>query len=164
MLITVLATILALIPLTSHGGDGLKDRKVTAIRTPVPGAQVLDSSSGLRTLTTAHEAHSLTTAQAALGYPINLQGVVTYFDPYIDPRHIALFIHDSTGSIFVFAPKGSTENMPPETMVTVTGVSGVGDFAPIVADPHVSVIGRGRIPLHAPSVSLGRLMTPSSSF
>jgi hypothetical protein len=68
------------------------------------GAQVLDSSSGLRTLTTAHEAHSLTTAQATLGYPIHLQGVVTYFDPYIDPRHIALFIHDSTGSIFVFAP------------------------------------------------------------
>jgi len=125
------------------------------------GAQISDAPSALRTLTTAHEAHSLTTAQATLGYPIRLQGVVTYFDPYIDPRHIALFVHDSTGSIFVFAPKGSTDSMPPGTMVVVTGVSGVGDFAPIVADPHVSVIGRRHIPLHAPATSLGHMMTPA---
>jgi hypothetical protein len=126
------------------------------------GAQTtLHSSFGLRTLTTAHEAHSLTTTQAAREYPIHLRGVVTYFDPYIDPRHIALFVHDSTGSIFIFAPKGSTESAPSGTMVDVRGVSGVGDFAPIVADPHVSVLGRFHIPLNAPSVSLGRLMTPS---
>lgn len=125
------------------------------------GSRIPVSSSALRTLTTAHEAHSLNPAQAALGYPIRLRGVVTYFDPYIDPRHVALFVHDSTGSIFVFAPKNSTGNMPPGTMVSVTGVSGVGDFAPIVAEPHVSVIGRSHIPLHAPPASLGRVMTPS---
>jgi hypothetical protein len=41
----------------------------------------------LPTLTTAHDAHGLTSEQAARSYPVHLRTVVTYYDPYIDPRH-----------------------------------------------------------------------------
>jgi len=39
--------------------------------------------------------------EAPRGYPVRLRAVVTYYDPYVDPRHVALFIADSTGSVFV---------------------------------------------------------------
>ena len=38
------------------------------------------SQGPLRTITTAHQAHGLTSAEAKRGYPIHLRGVVTYFD------------------------------------------------------------------------------------
>lgn len=44
-------------------------------------------SLALPTLTQALDAHSLTSEQAARSYPVHLRGVVTYYDPYIDPRH-----------------------------------------------------------------------------
>lgn len=37
---------------------------------------------GLPTLTTAHEVHSLSSAEAARAYPVRLRGVVTYYDTY----------------------------------------------------------------------------------
>jgi hypothetical protein len=43
----------------------------------------------LPTLMTAHDAHSLTSEQAARSYPVHLRTVVTYYDPYADPRHPA---------------------------------------------------------------------------
>ena len=58
-------------------------------------------------LTTAREAHSLSAAEAGHGYPVHLRAVVTYYDPYIDPRHGALFVHDATAGIFVSIPKAA---------------------------------------------------------
>ena len=41
-------------------------------------------------LTTARRAHDMTSEEGARGYPVLLRAVVTYYDPYIDPRHGAL--------------------------------------------------------------------------
>jgi hypothetical protein len=55
----------------------------------------------LPTLTKAHDAHSLTSEQAARSYPVHLRGVVTYYDPYIDPPYPTLWVSDSSGGIYV---------------------------------------------------------------
>ncbi len=113
---------------------------------------------GLRTLTTARQAHDIPAAEAARRYPVHLRGVVTYWDPYFDPRQMIVFVHDATGTIFLGlheTPKG----MAVGAQVDVTGVTGMGDFAPLLAQPHVTVIGRGSLPETAPEVSLTHLMT-----
>ncbi len=42
---------------------------------------------GLRTATTAREAHGLTIEETRRGYPVHLRAVVLYYDPFIDARH-----------------------------------------------------------------------------
>jgi hypothetical protein len=95
----------------------------------------------LRTLTTAREAHSLTREDAAHAYPVHLRAVVTYYDPYIDSRHAALFVQDASGAIFIAANSVRTPGRPGD-LVEVTGVSAFGDLAPIVDRSLVHVIGR----------------------
>ncbi len=115
-------------------------------------------SYALRSITTAREAHDLTTTEAALGNPIRLRGVVTYSDEHVDPRRSFLFLHDASGSIFVDLPKG-TKSISPGTLVEVTGRSGLGDYAPIIANPGVKVLGRVPLPSEAPAVSYTRLLS-----
>jgi hypothetical protein len=55
----------------------------------------------LPTLTTAHQAHSLTIEHSAQGYPVQLLAVVTYYDPYIDPKHPTVWVTDSSGGIYI---------------------------------------------------------------
>jgi hypothetical protein len=56
---------------------------------------------GLPTLTKAYDVHSLTSEQAARSYPVHLRTVVTYYDPYYDPRHPAIWASDRSGGIYV---------------------------------------------------------------
>jgi diguanylate cyclase (GGDEF)-like protein len=112
----------------------------------------------LPTLTTAKQTHDLPATEAVRGYPVHLRGVATYFDRFIDPRHVALFMHDATGSIFVglqTAPDGVSSGV----LVDVTGVTGMGDFAPVIAQAQVKAIAPSRLPPTAPEVSLTRLLT-----
>ncbi len=113
---------------------------------------------GLPVLTTARAAHSLTEEEAARRYPVHLRAVVTYYDPYIDARHGALFIHDASGAIFVAVPARPVLPMRAGTLIDVSGVSGPGDFAPIIERPSIRVIGKSQLP-GAPRVSLTRLLT-----
>ena len=113
----------------------------------------------LRVLTTARAAHSLTVAESMRAYPVHLRGVVTYYDPFIDPRHTAIFVRDSTGSIFVTIPSRPILPIQAGSVVDVTGVTGPGDFAPIVDRGNLSVMGMSRVPEKAPRVSLTRLLT-----
>ena len=116
-----------------------------------------DAPTELRTITTAHEAHSLTSEEAKRAYPIHLQGVVTYFDADTGSGHGALYIHDSSGSVFVkFAP-GSIKSLPIGSIVAVFGVSNPGGFAPIVDQAKVQVIGRSTLPADAVPVSRTQL-------
>src|ERR1700688_2172681 len=62
------------------------------------------SSQPLPTLHSARQAHDLLPAQALRAYPVHLKAVVTYYDPYIDSRHAALFVNDNSGAVFIALP------------------------------------------------------------
>ena len=113
----------------------------------------------LPTLTTAHEAHSLTLEQAARSYPVHLRTVVTYYDPYVDPRRPALFVSDSSGAIFVALSSPSGVPFQAGDQVEITGVSAAGDYAPIVNAVNVQLIGKSPLPAAAPRVALTALLS-----
>ena len=113
----------------------------------------------LPTLLTAHQVHSLSPEEAARQYPVHLRAVVTYYDPYIDARRGAMFVHDSSGSIFVAVPSRLVLPLRAGTLVDVTGVSGAGDYAPIVQRPQMRVLGQSHVPSKAPAVTMAQLLT-----
>ena len=113
----------------------------------------------LRVLTTAREAHSLSAAESGRGYPVHLVAVVTYYDSYIDPRHVAMFVADATAGIYVSIPKAADLKLHAGTLVDITGVTVPGDFAPMVEGHGVKVIEESHLPVTAPRVSFGRLLT-----
>ena len=123
------------------------------------GAQSAGTASSLLTLTNAHAAHSLTSKEAARKYPIHLRAVVTYYDPYIDPRFGALFACDSTGCIFVALPPQPILPLRAGTRIDLEGISAPGDFAPIVDQPKIRVVGQSRVPPKAPQASFFQMMT-----
>ena len=115
----------------------------------------------LRTLTTVHEAHDIPLEQAAREYPVRLRGVVTYYDPYVDPRHAALFVHDSTGSIFIGLPSRPILTLPAGTLVEVVGTTGTGDYAPLILHGKVKIIGKSNLPQNAPRPTMAELISGS---
>ncbi len=123
------------------------------------GLMAQTSAPHLPTLTTAREAHELTLEEAAKSYPVRLTGVTTYYDPYLDTRQGILFVHDASGSIFIRVLRPLPPPLRPGTLVEVTGVSATGDFAPIVTDAQIRVIGKSDLPAVAPPVSLTQLLT-----
>jgi len=122
-------------------------------------ARAGDGAGGLPTLTTALQAHSLSCEQASRRYPVHLRAVVTYYDPYVDPRHAALFVHDDSGSVFVVIPSTPVLPLRAGTIVDLAGVTAPGDFAPVVAAERISPIGQSGVPAAAPRVSLPRLLS-----
>jgi signal transduction histidine kinase/DNA-binding response OmpR family regulator len=113
----------------------------------------------LPVLTTARQAHGLTIEEAARHYPVHLIGVVVYYDADIDSRHGALFIHDSSGSIFVPVPSRPVLPLRPGTLIDVTGVSANADYAPILGHAVVRVVGQSSVPAEAPRVSFAQLLS-----
>ncbi len=107
-----------------------------------------------RTLRTAREAHDLSTEDAVRGYPVLLRGVVTY----CNPNHRSLFVHDASGDVYVLMPVGA-DRLEPGTLVEVKGISALGQFAPIVNQLELHVLGMAHLPTRAPRVSLLRMMT-----
>jgi signal transduction histidine kinase/CheY-like chemotaxis protein len=112
----------------------------------------------LPTLTTAHDAHSLTSNQAARNYPVHLRTVVTYYDPYIDPRHPAVWASDRSGGIYVALSSVPTVPFKAGDLVEITGVSAAGGYAPIVNASEVRVIGKSPLP-SPPRVTLAQILT-----
>lgn len=110
-------------------------------------------------LTTARQAHSLTSTEAARAYPVHLRAVVTYYNPNQGMGFAALFVNDETGSIWVNLPANTIASLPIGTLVDVTGVSSNGMFAPIIASPHVRIIGRSHLPEKALRVNHSSLFS-----
>jgi signal transduction histidine kinase/ActR/RegA family two-component response regulator len=112
----------------------------------------------LPTLTTAHDAHSLTPQEAARSYPVLLHSVITYYDPYIHPGHATFFVHDSSGGIYILMSSVPAVPFKPGDMVEVVGVSAPGGFAPIVLASEVRFVGKSHLPSIAPAVSLTQML------
>jgi signal transduction histidine kinase/CheY-like chemotaxis protein len=97
--------------------------------------------------------------ESVRGYPVHLRAVVTYYDADIDPRHVAVFVHDASGAVFVQLASRPATPFRPGMLLDITGVSGPGDFAPVVDHAKARVIGESALPNDAPLMSLSRLLT-----
>jgi diguanylate cyclase (GGDEF)-like protein len=115
----------------------------------------------LRTLTIAREAHDLSQKEAARSYPIHLRAMVTYYDPYIDSRHTALFVQDASGCIFVKLPSRPILPLSAGDEVDVVGVSAVGDYAPVVLPAKVQLIRHSHLPANAIKATMTELLSGS---
>jgi signal transduction histidine kinase/ActR/RegA family two-component response regulator len=107
-------------------------------------------------LTSAAAIHELTPAQAERHYPVHLQAVcLACFTGW----H-GFFVNDGVAGVYV-ETKGQvllTPAIHTGLLLDITGVTGTGEFAPIVDQAIVQVVGEGVIPAARP-VTLDRLST-----
>lgn len=125
----------------------------------VPGAFAASATNEImppnRVLRSVAEIRKLSRDQARLQIPVRLNGVITYWGP-----RWSCFFADETGGIFLHVqlPENRAANEPSVgDQVEVTGVTGPGDFAPMVEDPLIRRKGKGNLP-SAKMVSLEHLM------
>ncbi len=103
----------------------------------------------LPVLTTVERVRELSAAQAILRYPIQLRGVVTYYNSQW--RHF--FFQDSTAGIFVDSA-GQPNDLQVGQEIQVNGITGPGDYAPIIVQPRIQSLGKGHLPQpYRPSVA-----------
>ncbi|MCU1274636.1 MAG: multi-sensor hybrid histidine kinase [Bryobacterales bacterium] len=85
----------------------------------------------------------LSPSEAARGLPVKLRGIVTHYDP----TQPDLFVQDATGGIYVTCQRPL--NIQQGQNIEVVGVSGPGEFAPVIENPQIRVLGPGVLPLPA---------------
>ena len=95
-----------------------------------------------RILTTAAAVRNLPATEAARHYPVSLDGMITYYDP----AWRIMFFADATAGVFVMTHGARTLPVRAGDHVALKGVTGAGDFAPIVDQPQVRVLGREPFP------------------
>lgn len=131
-----------------------------AVASLTAGAQSNSPSSAVPTLlVNARAVHNLPPEVASHEIPVHLRGVVTYYDPYIDVRHAAIFVHDASGGVFISVPARPILSIQPGTLVDIVGVTNTGDYAPVVSSDHVRAIGQSKLPVNPPKVTLTQLLT-----
>jgi diguanylate cyclase (GGDEF)-like protein len=113
-------------------------------------------------ITTARAAHDISLQEAAQQRPVRLRAVVTYYDPYLDPRWPAFFVNDASGSIFVVLASFPAVPLKPGELVEVTGTTGTGEFAPIVDHARARVIGQSHLPSTASRTGVNNLLNGDS--
>ena len=104
-------------------------------------------------LTTAAAVRSLSAADAGRHFPVKLHGVVTFYDETLFSR----FVQDETSGIY-FSESANMPQLAAGQEVEVEGVSGPGEYAPVVRVSSVKVIGQGKLPAARP-VSLEQLVS-----
>ena len=97
--------------------------------------------------------HALSRQMAAKQFPVEIEGVVTYYDRVWR----ILFVHDGTRGFYV-DDKTTSYALRVGDRVRVTGVSDPGGFAPMAVASRVQRLGHGEIPTPR-SVSFGRLLS-----
>jgi len=95
----------------------------------------------------------LSSSEAARGYPVRLEAVVTFSDPVF----WTVFVQDASGAIFA-SPANSEIDIRPGQRVRVRGVTAAGDFTPTITKAAFEVLGEAPMPAPAP-VALDALLT-----
>src|SRR5271156_5522548 len=122
-------------------------------RTILPAALTLASgpfpvfaakAGDLPVLTKAAQIRGLTIEESRRQYPVVLRGAVTFYAPDFG----LTFIQDSTAGIFLNV-QGHAPDAHPGDLVEVRGVSGPGEYAPVVDNPQIRVVGRTSMPFAA---------------
>ena len=99
------------------------------------------SATSAAVLTRAGQVRQLSAEQAALGYPVRVRGVITGDAPSPD-----FFVQDSTAGIYVEGSQSPTFAHHLGDLVEVEGVTGPGQFAPVIREQKLVVLGKGRLP------------------
>ena len=94
-------------------------------------------------ITSAREVKRLTPEQARSGQPVRLRGVVVYYD---QQGFVDLIVHDGTAGIYLADTKDKRLRVRPGDLVEVDGVSGPGDYAPVVRMTALRVVGTAPLP------------------
>ena len=107
----------------------------------------------LPVITNVEQIRQLTPDQAALGYPVRLRAVVTYYGG----KGWELFVQDSTGGIYVDGPD---QDFPVQAgqLVEVEGFVSPGGYAPEIIHPRARVLGQAPMP-RARRVTVEHLMS-----
>ena len=93
-----------------------------------------------RILDRISQIRALSPSEAAQGFPVYVRAVVTHYDPALPD----LFIQDATGGIYVACQK--TVDVKQGDNIEVIGKSGPGEFAPVIENVQIRVLGPGVLP------------------
>lgn len=96
---------------------------------------------GQTLLTNAVQVLKLETDEANKGVPVELNGIVTYSDQGMP----ALFVHDGTAGIFI-NPASKLREFSPGELLEIKGYSGAGEYAPVITNARINVIGDSPLP------------------
>ena len=108
------------------------------------GQEPVNSSSALPLLTSISQIRRLTPDQAALGYPVRLRATVTFHN-----QHRDCFVMDEMDGVFV-ARKHAEARLQPGQVVELKGVTAPGDYAPIIRENQVQILGETPMPIATP--------------
>jgi diguanylate cyclase (GGDEF)-like protein len=110
--------------------------------------------SPLPTLTTARQVHDLTSEEASRHYPVHLRAVciICFSDWH------GLFVNDGATGVYVETKNQVllTAAIHPGTLLDIVGITSPGEYAPIVDQSSLRVLGERPLPPARP-VSLDRL-------
>ena len=96
-------------------------------------------------LTTAAAIRKLSGEEAARCHPVKVRAMVTYFD-----HHLSFcYVRDRTDGIFV-GGLAQEEMLKPGQEILITGLTGPGNFAPIISSAFVEVLRQGKLPRPRP--------------
>jgi PAS domain S-box-containing protein len=96
----------------------------------------------------AQAVRSLSAEQAAKALPVRLEGIVTF----VSHEWRALVVQDQTAGIWVGLDHG-VDSFRPGHIVLVAGVTGTGDFAPVVSGGAARIVGSAPLPEPASPVA-----------
>ena len=97
---------------------------------------------GLSRIQSVKAVKDLPRAEAARGYPVQVEGVVTA----INPRHEGYFFQEGSTAVCIFAPQSHGTLPHPGERVRLSGVTEEGGFAPVIRQGDVAVLGTAAIP------------------
>ncbi|HEY7617386.1 MAG TPA: hypothetical protein VH744_11330, partial [Terriglobales bacterium] len=99
-------------------------------------------------LRTAKEVLRLDIKAADQARPVNLEGVITYYDP----RYGFLFVQDASAGIYV-RESYRYQDLRVGDKVRIAGFTAAGEFSPVIRQPAISKLGTSSLP-EPQSVSL----------
>jgi PAS domain S-box-containing protein len=113
------------------------------------GGQLPAQPAPTNILQTAAQIRQLTPAQAAMHYPVRVQGVVTFFDQ----KQFFRLVQDDTAGIYFYLDNSTLSKNPDlkaGERVEIDGQTSPGEYAPIVITQQIHVLGPGAFPAAKP--------------
>jgi signal transduction histidine kinase len=148
-------------PLKKPSGPALANARIT-LRSRASlsnDSPAVTSTLNLHELNQVISVRSLSPERASMSYPVRVTGVLTY----CDPAHSIQFIQDDTAGIYVevSAVPSNPGQLVAGQRIEVTGVSGPGEYAPIIHAQSIRVVDQqGQFPPPHPA-TVQVLMTGS---